>query len=130
MRQWLSLLAKALGPLVQDRYVVLLLDVHASYIYTSIFLQARRCGIRLVYIPATRTALLQPCDTHVFRIFKMAFRKAWRERKARALAGHVSNLLVIGSYFEPEVECIGTPPKKWLSVGYGRDRGFRALESS
>ena len=48
MRKWLSLLSKALGPLMQNRYVVLLLDVHASHIDSSIFLHARRCGVRLV----------------------------------------------------------------------------------
>ena len=90
MRRWLSLLSTALGPLMQNRYVVLLLDVHASHIDSSIFLHARRCGVRLVYIPAKMTALLQPCDTHVFAMFKMAFRKAWREKKARAVSGNAS----------------------------------------
>ena len=55
MRKWLSLLAKALGTLLAERYVVLLLDVHPSHIHNSIFLHARRCGVRIVYIPAKMT---------------------------------------------------------------------------
>ena len=90
MRKWLSLLARALGPLVQQRYVMLLLDVHPSHIHATIFQHARRCGIRLVYIPAKMTAFLQPLDTHIFAMFKLAYRKAWRETKSTAAAGRVS----------------------------------------
>lgn len=90
MRKWLTLLSKALGRLVQQRYVVLLLDVHASHIDNTIFQHARRCGIRIVYLPAKMTRFLQPCDTHVFAKFKLAVRKAWQETKARSLCGRVS----------------------------------------
>ncbi len=90
MRKWLTLVAKSLGPLVHERYVILLVDVHSSHIDNSIFLHARRCGIRLVYIPSKLTWLLQPCDTHVFAPFKQAVRKAWQHEKARRPNGVVS----------------------------------------
>lgn len=90
MRKWLTLIAKSLGPLVHERYVILLVDVHSSHIDNSIFLHARRCGIRLVYIPSKLTWLLQPCDTHVFAPFKQAVRKAWQHEKARRPNGVVS----------------------------------------
>ena len=90
MRKWLSLLAKALGTLLAERYVVLLLDVHPSHIHNSIFLHARRCGVRIVYIPAKMTRFLQPCDTHVFAKLKLALRMSWQSQKSEAPDGKVA----------------------------------------
>lgn len=90
MRKWLTLLAKALGPLVRARTVIVVLDVHPSHIHASIFQHARNCGVRFVYIPAKLTWLLQPCDTHVFAPFKRALQKAWLEEKSKAASGKIS----------------------------------------
>ncbi len=78
MRKILSLLAKALEEVMKERYVILLLDVHRSHFDQTIFTHARKLGIRLVYIPAKLTFLLQPCDTHYFAKLKSALRSAWR----------------------------------------------------
>ena len=56
----------------------------------TILQHARRCGIRLVYIPAKMTAYLQPCETHVFAKFEHAFRKLWRERRSLSPDGAIS----------------------------------------
>ena len=80
------------GDLVHERYVIVLLDVHPSHFDSTIFQHARRCGLRLIYVPAKMTAFLQPCDTHVFAKFKFAYRKAWQEEKSRAPGGHVSTV--------------------------------------
>ena len=90
MRRYISLLAKSLGDLVQQRYVILLLDVHRSHIDVSIFKHALRCGVRLVYVPASMTGVLQPCDTHLFSRFKAAFANMWRRQKAECVAGVVT----------------------------------------
>ena len=87
-RRWLALLVKDLGPVVKSRYVIVLLDV--SHIHPFIFLQARRCGARLVYLPGKLTSLLQPCDTHVFATFKHALRKVWLDEKSKAANGAIS----------------------------------------
>ena len=89
MRKWLTLLTKSLGSLVTKRYVIVLVDVHPSHIDGSIFLHARRCGVRLVYIPAKLTSYLQPCDTHVFALLKQAVRKGWLEEKAKSEKGMI-----------------------------------------
>jgi hypothetical protein len=86
MRAILSLLAKALGKHLTERYVILILDVHSTHIHASIFAHARRLGIRLVYIPAKLTYLLQPCDTHVFSQLKHALREAWRNARSNSEA--------------------------------------------
>ena len=90
MRRYISLLAKALGDMVKQRYVILLLDVHRSHIDKSIFVHARRCGLRLCYVPALMTAELQPCDTHLFSRFKSAFQELWRRQRALAVAGSLT----------------------------------------
>jgi hypothetical protein len=90
MRKWLTVLSKALGAVVQERYVIVVMDVHPSHIDASIFLHVRRCGLRLVYIPAKLTHLLQPCDTHVFSRFKAAFREAWLDQKLQSPDGTIS----------------------------------------
>lgn len=119
MRKWLSLLAKALGPVVQERYVIVVLDVHPSHIHSSIFLHARRCGLRLVYIPAKLTSFLQPCDTHVFARFKSAVRSAWREQKSRAPRGTMSTgaWLAVARYAIEKVLLETTWRKAFLADG-------------
>lgn len=89
MRKWLTLLAQALGPVVRTRYVIGIVDVHPSHIDTSIFLHARRCGVRLVYIPAKLTSFLQPCDAHVFAFFKQIVRRAWVDEKSHREKGAI-----------------------------------------
>ena len=84
MREILSLLAKALKKLMSDRSVILILDVHSSHIDATIFAHARRLGVHLVYIPASLTFLLQPCDTHVFAALKHVLRKMWQDRKSKS----------------------------------------------
>ena len=76
----LSLLASSLGHVLQDRYVILILDVARCHIHHTILAHARRCGIRLCYIPASMPPELQPCDTQ----------EAWREEKALSLGGSFS----------------------------------------
>lgn len=90
MRKYLSLLASSLGCVLKDRYVILMLDVARCHIHPSILALAKRRGIRLLYIPASMTAELQPCDTHLFARFKEAFKEAWRQQKAIAPGGSVS----------------------------------------
>ena len=89
MRKWLTRLTKSLGSLVTKRYVIVLVDVRPSHIDGSIFPHARRCGVRLVYIPAKLISYVQPCDTHVFALLKQAVRKGWLEEKAKSEKGMI-----------------------------------------
>jgi len=91
-RKYLSLLSKSLGQSMYDRYVILVLDVARCHIHPSIVAHAKRCGVRLLYIPGLMTAELQPCDTHLFSQFKSAFHEAWRREKASSAGGIVTML--------------------------------------
>lgn len=90
MRRYLSLLASSLGSVLKERYVILILDVARCHLHPTILAHAKRCGIRLCFIPALMTAELQPCDTHLFARFKATFREHWRRQKALSIAGSLS----------------------------------------
>ena len=53
-----------------DYHIVLFLDAFGGHIHHNVQVQCNRCSIVLIIIPANLTWLLQPCDTHVFSIFK------------------------------------------------------------
>ena len=90
MRKYISLLASSLGSVLTDRSVILILDVAPCHIHPTILAHAHRCGIRLCYIPASMTAELQPCDTHLFARFKAAFKEVWRREKAVSAGGSIT----------------------------------------
>ena len=92
MRRYLSLLASSLGSILKERYVILILDVARCHLHPTILAHAKRCRIRLCFIPALMTAELQPCDTHLFARFKATFREHWRRQKALSIAGSLSTL--------------------------------------
>ena len=90
MRRVLRCLASSLGPILQERYVILVLDVAPCHIDQSIYNEARRLGIRLVYIPAGLTSLLQPLDVYAFARYKSALRTAWHSIRSSSSGGAVS----------------------------------------
>jgi len=94
--------------------VILLLDVHLSHIDKSIYVHARRCGVRLVYIPAKMTSFLQPCDTHLFAKFKHAFRVSWQRTRSLSPGGVVST----ASWMQVVVDAIQQvlPKTNWRSA--------------
>ena len=89
-RKALTTLRKALGDLVKDRYIILLLDVAGVHIHPTIHSLARRLRIRLLFLPAKLTYLLQPCDTHLFRRFKHSLQESFREIRSRSDSGSVT----------------------------------------
>ena len=62
-----------------DYEVVLFLDAHGSHIHHNTCVQCNRFHIDLIIIPARLTWLLQPCDTHVFSLYKRYMRRLWNE---------------------------------------------------
>ena len=42
-------------------------------------------------MPAKMTFFLQPCDTHLFSIFKRTLQESWRRRKSEVLGGVVTH---------------------------------------
>ena len=77
MRRAMCCLVKHLKDYQATHQIILVLDVAKSHYDSSIFSLATRQGIRLLYVPAKLTWLLQPADTHAFSLLKRRLRKAW-----------------------------------------------------
>ena len=110
MRSYLCLLAKCLGDVLRQRYVVLVLDTATVHIHMSIYKLARQKGIRLLYVPAKMTRYLQPCDTHVFSVFKAALKEHWRRRRAHVREGRMDTGDWLRAIFTTVTEIFG---KDW-----------------
>ena len=63
-----------------DQEVHLLLDLHSSHRAPEVKLLAESLNIRLWFIPAGCTDILQPLDRRCFGALKATARKLWRER--------------------------------------------------
>lgn len=107
MRRYLCLLAKCLGNLVKERYVVLLVDTAKVHIHISIYKLALQKQIRLLYVPAKMTRWLQPLDVYVFGPFKAALQENWRCAKAVAADGNVDTKRWLQVIFGTIAEVIG-----------------------
>ncbi len=79
MGKILRLLAKHLEGLMDTYQPVLVLDVASCHVSRALSLLATRLGLRLIYVPARLTGLLQPADTHLFRMLKSYVRSQWAD---------------------------------------------------
>jgi hypothetical protein len=80
MAKALKLLAKSLTRCMETYQPVLVLDCCRAHVCRALSLLATRLGIRLLFVPAKLTWLLQPADTHLFAKFKSFVRAAWALR--------------------------------------------------
>mgnify|MGYP002044654245 CR=1 FL=1 len=80
--------------------VVLFLDAFRGHIHYNVQLQCNRLGIVLIIIPANLTWLLQPCDTHVFSIFKKYMRQLWARMTDLAPNGFIDIVAMVRLLFE------------------------------
>lgn len=106
MRRVLTTLSAALGALLKTRYVVLVLDVAGVHIHQTIHSLAKKLRIRLVFLPAKLTYLLQPCDTHLFRRFKHWLQEAFRQLRSTSESGVVTPEQWLGLIFRAVREVI------------------------
>ena len=69
--------------------VVLFLDAAKCHTVPRVVSACNRHGILLIILPAKLTWLVQPCDTHLFGIYKSYMRVRWQEIAAVAENGEV-----------------------------------------
>ena len=90
MRAVITLLMQLLGPFLQTRRPVLIMDVARCHIHESLFGLCKRLGLRVVFVPAKMTWLLQPLDTHGFAKLKHCIRRRWHAQQLQSASGEVS----------------------------------------
>ena len=83
MVEVVQVLARALGPVLQQRRVMLLLDACYIHMGTEFLRACARRGILVHYVPAKLTWLLQPLDTHAFARFKVLMGCEYRQEIMR-----------------------------------------------
>jgi len=119
MEPWLTKLRRCMVNERADAHIILLLDVCPAHTAHRVLRHARQLGIRIVFIPASLTWLLQPLDTHVFVHFKRRIRRAVFDALSRDTSGRISHealvrihnrvireVLVQGN-FRPRLEAAG-----------------------
>jgi len=100
MRRALALLVRHLQEFQSSRQLVLVLDVARCHMHKTISDLADRLGVRLLYVPAKLTWLLQPADTHAFGRLKQRLRRLWLNLRVRSTAGEVSHEEWLSTVFE------------------------------
>lgn len=69
---------------------IFLFDAVRIHLTRRVLNAIRRAGIWPVLVPARMTWLLQPLDTHVFRLFKIALRREFQAQRLRCELGDLS----------------------------------------
>ena len=100
MRKVLSLLVQHLKDFRDTHQFILVLDVARCHVHGSIFALASRLGIRVVFVPAKLTWLLQPADTHAFARFKHRLRQLWLNLLVESDSGTVPHEVWIPAVME------------------------------
>jgi hypothetical protein len=84
-------LGLALTPWTRALQPILFLDCAKQHLHPRVVAAANRAGVWLVYIPASMTWLLQPCDTHVLAQHKAYLDRAYTEAQAESSTLEVSD---------------------------------------
>ena len=100
MRRVMSRLMDCLKEYTDTHQVILVLDVARAHFHPTITAHANRLGLRLIYVPAKLTWLLQPADTHCFRRLKAKLRQRWLELATLSETGKVSHTEWVLAVFE------------------------------
>ena len=91
MCRMIHLLVKLLADLLVTHQLILVVDCAKCHIHRTIFACATKLGVRLLYIPAKLTWLLQPADTHAFALLKRRLRERFLQLRIASATGEVSH---------------------------------------
>ena len=84
-------------PLVRRWQPVLVMDACRLHLHRSVAEACWRQGVCLVIVPAKMTWLLQPLDTHAFRLYKQHLREEWQRARQQTLDGDVTVRQCLGA---------------------------------
>ena len=84
--KWLRAAVSQIDPHIQ---ILLLLDTSPVHLHKFVLKTAKEQRVRLCFVPASATWLLQPCDTHLFRKFKAQLAALFRKFRVQHGMTHV-----------------------------------------
>lgn len=92
VRRVLSLLSQCLQEFKDTHQIIFVLDCAKCHIHPTVFQLASRLQIKLLFVPAKLTSLLQPADTHCFSKLKRKLKQKWLQLRVESSTGEVSHL--------------------------------------
>ena len=107
----LELLRAAVSKIDPRIQIVMLLDASPVHTHDLVLRTAKRARIRICFLPASSTWLLQPCDTHLFRKLKAGLARLYRSYMVRNVKTSVPMIELLGKALG---ELPGLP---WASLG-------------
>ena len=100
MVRLLTTLHLSLSAVLSTRKVILSADAFRSHMTKAVFRTAARLGFFYFLVPSKMTWALQPCDTHVFALFKRHLEEVVQAATAQTSEGRLSRPSLVG--------CVGT----------------------
>ena len=103
----LTLVAKCLAAYRETHQIILVLDVASCHYHRHVLAHATKLGIRLLFVPAKLTFLLQPLDSHCFQRLKRKLKEKWLSLAIESENGLVSHEVWLAAVFivVPSVMC-------------------------
>lgn len=95
MVRLLTTLHLSLSAALSTRKVILSADAFRSHMTKPVFRTAARLGFFYFLVPSKMTWALQPCDTHVFALFKRTLEETVQAATAQTSEGRLSRPLLV-----------------------------------
>ena len=106
----LKLLGEMLRRLQARYHIIVSMDASPVHLTRSVAAACAGAGLHLMFIPASMTPWLQPCDTHLFAKFKRALGTAYQAAQASSATGEVPALTLLRLVIETGKNVIETQP--------------------
>jgi len=120
-------LGVALAPYANTVQPILLMDAAKLHWTGNVMTKCTRKGVWPLPVPARLTWLLQPCDTHMFQLYKLHLRTAYqRKREQAGIAGPLAVNQVLDCVYET-TECVVEDTLGWKHAF--REDGFGAKQT-
>ena len=91
----IELMGVALKPWQQTRYFLLRVDACPRHCSAQVVRACNKAGLRVCYVAASMTSILQPCDTHVFARLKRVLRAGLEILRLRSETGETQTCEVL-----------------------------------
>ena len=95
MTRIIALLGACLEDFKTNHFFILSMDACPCHCTPLVARACARAGMRLLYVPASMTSLLQPCDTHVFARLKHFISKKIESKRIASPTGEATILDVV-----------------------------------
>ena len=118
-----TLLGRHLAHLLDEYYIILSLDGASLHCTSEVVAAVERAGLQYMALPARLTWLLQPCDTHLFVLFKRFLKKAHMKLRTEIAEDKIDmeNFLKL-VYAALKYVVQGNKWKTFLDDGFGADQ--------